>query len=158
MTNPNDKIIIEEHARINAPAGEPGPWPREGETWAPVFPWPTSGCPVGLYIHGYSEALIGGKAGWMLGVVGATFLNPDLPPMSTETATAMAWEFRYGSADIRERHSTLPFAPGPIRAGPDPIVVDAVGAGNVYGHYLDGRPVRLSALDMRNGWACIERS
>jgi hypothetical protein len=154
-----DRIIRKEHERINAPAPgiELGPWPREGETWGPTFPWPISGCPVGLYIHGYSETLVGGTAGWTFGIMGVTFISPGLPPMSTEAATAMAWEFRYGSANIKERHSTLAFAPGSgMRNGPEPIVIDAVGAGNIYGHYLDGRPVILPALDLRRGWGRIE--
>ena len=90
----------------------------------------------------------------MFGISGATFANPGLPPMSTETATAMAWEFRYGSAEIKERHSSLSFAPGSeLRAGPEPIMIDAVGAVRIYGHYSDGRPVVLPASDLRHGWA-----
>lgn len=44
--------------------GELQPWPREGEVWEPVLPWPGDECPQGLYVHRYSEALVGGRDGW----------------------------------------------------------------------------------------------
>lgn len=30
------------------------PWPRAGETWAPVLPWPRAECPAGFYAWGVS--------------------------------------------------------------------------------------------------------
>lgn len=43
--------------------------PKTGETWAPALPWPIDECPAGFYTHGYSRALVGGKAGYAWPVV-----------------------------------------------------------------------------------------
>ncbi len=39
------------------------PWPRAGETWAPVLPWPRAECPAGFYTHGYSTLVLDPKNG-----------------------------------------------------------------------------------------------
>ncbi len=44
------------------------PWPRAGETWAPVLPWPREECPAGFYmppadrLHDTPEACV--AAAW----------------------------------------------------------------------------------------------
>jgi hypothetical protein len=93
----------------------------------------------------------------MLGITGAN-VHHDLPPMSVHATTAMAWEFRYGSVTLKERYSLFSLGAGHSRPGPAPVVIDAVGASRVYGHYDDGRPVVLPASDLRRGWMRVEGS
>lgn len=133
------------------------PWPRAGETWAPVLPWPREECPAGFYIHSYSTVPVGGRAGWAWGSPGFRF--GDVVPHPRERAIAEAWEYRYGVvAGVHPPHP-----PGdevdarmPGRFGPRPITIEQVGGDIVFARRADGTMVKVPARDLRRAFRRVE--
>lgn len=134
-------------------------WPREGEVWEPVLPWPSDECPQGFYIHRYSEALVGGRAGWTFAAYGAA--NAEVlfktGPVSPERGRRAAWEWRFGDAQIDVDASSDYSActgdirsPGRYRSGQ--VTIERVGAETVWAHRHDGVLLRIEARDLRLGF------
>lgn len=120
------------------------PWPRAGETWAPVLPWPRAECPAGFYAWGVS-----GDPDFRMGI---------LRPVSRERAIAEAWEYRYGTATGLHPHyspGAETSAHGKGRFGPEPVTIEQVGGALVYARRYDGARITLSARDLRRAFARV---
>lgn len=157
-----DRRVIDGHNQANEKPPATGPWPQVGETWAPCAPWPEQGCPEGMYVHGYSEAMIGGTAGWICAFLGYTDISMDLRPMSLAGATVAAWEYRYGLAKFTARGSEEPIdklvigaVHEPGRYGTGEVIIEAVGATTVFARRPGGPQVTVWLSDMLRGWVRV---
>lgn len=134
-----------------AETDELGPWPKPGERWEPVLPWPRVECPAGLYVHHYSTVPIGGTCGWTWGVMGQAFINlkQHKEPVERDRAVMETWELRYGNAD---------FMTAGQRLGSGYVDVDEVGAALAYVRTAHGTPIQIPIRDMRLGWQRVPPS
>lgn len=127
-------------------------WPREGEIWIPVLPWPMHECPGGLYVHEFAGPA---GRGWMWGVRGEPFAafgigEAPAKAWSRPQAVGVTWELRYGAAAFEERLSE-------IRFGMQPVTVEVIGAASVWVHTAGGQRETLLVRDMLLGFRRVER-